>query len=67
MINLVRLHFAKYPAQRGAIGKIAVMQKQLVTVSLVIASKMFDAGPKEITRAANDAMNRVTFFEEELG
>ena len=66
MINFRRLHLRKDATKRRAIGKIAVMEEEPVTVNRLIRAQMVDTGTEEIARSPNDTMNRVSFLEEQL-
>src|SRR5207248_1132126 len=67
MINLGRPHLGKNAAQRRAVGKIAVVKEEPASVNGMVRPEMFDAGAHQIARSPNDAMNDITFLEQQLG
>ena len=67
MIDLRGLHPGKNAAQRRAIGQIAVMEKELVTINGLIGAQMFDPGAEQVACSPNDTVNGVAFGEEQLG
>ena len=67
MINLCRLHFGKNATERGTVGQIAVMEKQLAAINRIVRAQMLDPRAEQVACPPNDTVNRVTFRQQQLG
>ena len=66
MVNFVRLQVVNQLHQIHRIAQVAVVQEHPDAVDMRIGIKVIDARRVERAGAANDAVDFVTFFEEEI-
>ncbi len=67
VINFVRLQFVKQLHQIHRVGQITVMQEQTDPVDVRVGVEMIDARSVKRARAADDAVDFVALFEQQIG
>src|SRR5205823_7509929 len=66
VIQFGRLNLGNDATESGAVGKIAIVEKEAVSIQLLIPPKMLDARSQQIASTPHDAVHRVPLFQKQL-
>src|SRR5437762_5810864 len=66
MIEFRRLYLGNNATESRAVVKIAIVEKEAVSIQLLIPSKMLDARSQQIASTPHDTVHRVPLFQKQL-
>ena len=67
VIDLIGLDLLEHAAQRGPVGQIAVMQREIGAADMRVMIEVIDTVGVEEAGAAHQPVNLVAFAEEQFG